>query len=82
MKSQPTFLLLTYFLTQSIMTILSKGCKPDNFEPHNSLKLSFANIRGLNSNFVECESLNQTFLTFSFYVRQTWMAQLVVGIFL
>ena len=38
------------------MTILSKGCKPDNFEPHNSLKLSFKNIRGLRSNFVECES--------------------------
>ena len=38
------------------MAILSKGCKPDNFEPHNSLKLSFTNIRGLCSNFVECES--------------------------
>ena len=38
------------------MAILSKGCKPDNFEPHNSLKLSFRNIRGLRSNFVECES--------------------------
>ena len=38
------------------MTILSKGCKPDNFEPHNSLKLSFTNIRGLRSNFVDCES--------------------------
>ena len=43
------------FLTQWIMAILSKGCKPDNFEPHNSLKLSFTNIRGLRSNFVECE---------------------------
>ena len=38
------------------MTILSKGCKPDNFEEHNSLKLSFTNIRGVRSNFVECES--------------------------
>ena len=38
------------------MAILSKGTKPDNFEPHNSLKLSFTNIRGLRSNFVECES--------------------------
>ena len=38
------------------MAILSKGCKPDNFEPHNSPKLSFANIGGLRSNFVECES--------------------------
>ena len=36
--------------------MLSKGCEPDNFEPHNSLKLSFANIWGLRSNFVECES--------------------------
>ena len=38
------------------MAILSKGCKPENFELHNSLKLSFTNIRGLCSNFVECES--------------------------
>ena len=34
------------------MNILSKACKPDNFESHNSLKLSFTNIRGL----VDCES--------------------------
>ena len=38
------------------MTILSKACKPDNFESHNSLKLSFTNIRGLRLNFVDCES--------------------------
>ena len=38
------------------MAILSKACKPDNFESHNSLKLSFTNIRGLLSNFVDCES--------------------------
>ena len=43
------------FLIQWIMTILSKGCKPDNFEPHNSLKLSFTNIQGLHSNFHERE---------------------------
>ena len=36
---------------------LSKGYKPYNFEPHNSLKLSFTNIWGLRSNFVECESI-------------------------
>ena len=49
------------------MTILSKACKPDNFESHNSLKLSFPNIRGLHSNFVDCESfLEQTLLTFLF----------------
>ena len=38
------------------MAILSKACKPDNFESHNSLKLSFTNIGGLRSNFVNCES--------------------------
>ena len=38
------------------MAILSKACKPDHFESHNSLKLGFTNIRGLHSNFVECES--------------------------
>ena len=38
------------------MAILSKACEPNNFESHNSLKLSFTNIRGLCSNFVDCES--------------------------
>ena len=38
------------------MAILSKACKPDNFESHNSLKLSFMNIQGLRSNFADCES--------------------------
>ena len=42
------------FLTHE-MTILSKGRKPDNFESHNSLKLSFTNIRGLPLNFVKCD---------------------------
>ena len=44
------------FLTQWIMAILSKGCKPDNFESDNSLKLSFMNIWDLRLNIVECES--------------------------
>ena len=35
------------------MAILSKVCKP--YESHNSVKLSFTNILGLYSNFVECE---------------------------
>ena len=34
---------------------LSKGCKPDNFESHKSVKPNFTNIRGLRLNFVECE---------------------------
>ena len=38
------------------MVILSRGCKPGNFESHNSLKLSFTNIQSLRSNFFECES--------------------------
>ena len=38
------------------MAILSKGCKPDNFELCNPLTLSFTNIRGLRSNLLECES--------------------------
>ena len=43
------------------MAILSKACKPDNFESHNSLKLSFTNIRGLCSNFVDCESFLESY---------------------
>ena len=38
------------------MAILSKGCKSDNLESHNSLTVSFTNIRSLRSNFFECES--------------------------
>ena len=38
------------------MNILSKACKPDNFESHKSLKFSFTNIRDLRLNFVDCES--------------------------
>ena len=53
---QHTFKFCNLFLTQWIMAILLKGCKPYNFEPHNFLKLSFANIWDLCSNFVEFES--------------------------
>ena len=38
------------------MVIFLKGHKPDNFDSHNSLKVSFTNIRGLLSSFVEYES--------------------------
>ena len=37
------------------MIILLKGHKQDNFEPQNSLKLSFTNIQGVPSNFAECK---------------------------
>ena len=36
--------------------IIKSICKPDNFESHNSLNLSFTNIRGLRTIFVDCES--------------------------
>ena len=38
------------------MAILSKACKPDNFELLNSLKLSFMNIWGFYLNFFGCKS--------------------------
>ena len=38
------------------MAILSKGRKPDNFEPDKNLKLTFTNIRGLRSNVAGNES--------------------------
>ena len=43
------------FLTQRILAIWSKGCKPDNFVLHYSLKLSFMSIQG-RFNFVGYES--------------------------
>ena len=39
------------------MAIFSKACKPDNFELHHSLKLSFTNIwNDLHLNFTDCKS--------------------------
>ena len=37
------------------LILLSKACKPDNFELHNSLKLSLMNTLGHCSNFVYYE---------------------------
>ena len=37
------------------MAILSKACKPDNFELPDSLKRSFTNIQDLCSNFLDCK---------------------------
>ena len=42
------------------MAILSEGCKPDNFESHNSLKLSFMNTHGLCLNFVGFKSFPES----------------------
>ena len=81
MDSQPTFLILTYlklmnykakFLFKKNAMYFSKACKPDNFELHISLKLSFTNIRGLRLSFDDCESfLESVLLTFLLCVRQT-----------
>ena len=69
------------FLTQWIMAILSKRCKLDNIESYRSLKLSFTNIWGFHSNFVECESLLESNSPdFLLCVRQTWMTQLILAI--
>ena len=38
------------------MAMLSKVCKPDDFELHNSLKLSITSIWGLLSHFIDFES--------------------------
>ena len=53
------------------MAILSKGCKPDNFESHNSLKLSFTNIRGLRLDFADCESFLESHSPDIFTVCET-----------
>ena len=58
------------------MAILSKGCEPDNFEPHNSIKLSFTNIRGLRSNLVECESFLESNSPDSLALCETNLANL------
>ena len=42
------------------MAMLSNICKPDNFESHNSLKLSFTDIEDLCSNFDGSESFYET----------------------
>ena len=47
---------------------------------HNSLKLSFMNIRGLQTLLIANLSLNQTLLTFLLCVRQAWMTQLILAI--
>ena len=55
MNSQPNFRLLTY-LNSMKYGLLSKAYKPDNFESSKSPKFSLTNIRGLRSNFADCES--------------------------
>ena len=63
------------------MAILSKGCKPDNFELHNYLKLSFTNISGLNLNSGDCKSFPESNTADILgYAKQTWMIQFILAI--
>ena len=70
MNSQSTFLFLTNLNLINYGT-LSKACKPDNLESHNSLKLSFTNIGGLRSNFVNWESFLESNSTDIFALCET-----------
>ena len=40
--------------------ILSKPCKPDNFQLQNFLKIWFTNIWGYHSNSVDCKSFHES----------------------
>ena len=64
------------------MAILSKACKPGDFESHNSLKLLTSQIfeAFVQALLIVSLSLNQTLLTFFLYVRQTWMTQLILAV--
>ena len=66
------------------MVILSKGCKPNNFESHNSLKLSFTKIQGLSWDFVDCESFLElkglsSFNLKRFYYSYAWSRSFCEG---
>ena len=70
------------FLTQWIKATLSKGCKPDKFESHNSPKCSFMNIWDLCLNFVECGSFLEGLPSINlkgFYYSYTWSCSLREG---
>ena len=62
-------------------SILSNGRKSDNFESHNSVKLSLTNIHDLHSNFTECESFLESNCpdilaiceTLAIYVKLGWL---------
>ena len=65
------------------MAILSKVCKPYNFESYNSLKFSFTSIRDFVLISLDVNlSLSQTLLIFLLYMRQTWNTQSTLAIYL
>ena len=53
------------------MNMLSKACKPDNFESHNSLKVIFMNIQDLRSHFVDYKSFLESNSTDIFALCET-----------
>ena len=57
--------------------ILSKACKPDNFESHYSLKPRFTNIRGLHSNFGDCESFLESNFSYILALCETNLDDLI-----
>ena len=69
------------------MAILSKVCKL--YESHNSVKLSFTNILGLCSNFVECEyflalcetNLHDSIDSANFFVQFIFLILLICMVF-
>ena len=62
------------FLTQWIVAMLPKGCKPDSFEPNNSLKLSLTRA------FVPILSNVNLSLNQTLYMQQTSTTQLILAI--
>ena len=65
------------------MAILSKLCKPYNFESYNSLKFSFTSIRDFVLISLDVNlSLSQTLLIFLLYMRHTWNTQSTLAIYL
>ena len=67
-------------MSYDYIIVLSKVCKPDNFESHNFLKLSFMSICGLQILLNVDLSWNQTLLTYLLYGRQTRITQLILAI--
>ena len=65
------------------MAILLKGCKPDKFESHYSEPIIqiLLNVN-LSLNQTVNLSLNQTLPTFLLCLRQTWITQLILAVFL
>ena len=63
------------------MAILSKACKPDSLELHNSLNLALQIFEAFVAILLIASlSLDQTLPTFLLCVRQTWMTQLILAI--